>query len=294
MAETPLLSVCIPIWNDEEFVAEALSSVLNQTYKNLEVIFSDNASDDRSVEIIRSFKDPRVKIYSNEKNMGGLYNFLKVMGYATGKYMTYLSADDKVDTSAYEKAIHILEDEKNQDIVLVNSHIEIINNHSEHVYTKKYLFGKGRISSYWGIRANLIYGSNILGEPNGSVWRSTAYHSIPEPKFKNGNGWTNDLDLKLELLLLGNTYMIAEPLGKFRISEDSNSNLLMKSVQAKLFREYAFNLYRDKRYKLSFGWVILASVTSYILQILRNVFYMIYIRKGKPPRVPAPVAGHAE
>jgi len=281
MNEAPLLSVCIPIWNDEEFVAEALSSVLNQTYTNLEVIFSDNASDDRSLEVIRSFNDPRVKVYSNSQNMGGMYNFLKVMGYARGKYMTYLSADDKVELDAYEKAIAVLEDEKNQDIVLVNSFIEIINNRSEHVYTKKYLVGKGRISSYWGIRANLLYGSNILGEPNGSVWRSWAYHKIPEPKFRNANGWTNDLDLKLELLLLGNTYMIPEPLGKFRISADSNSNILMKSVQAKLFREYAHNLYKDKRYNLSYGWVVIASVTSLILQWLRNLFYLLYIRKDE-------------
>lgn len=279
MTEGPLVSICMPLWNKEAYIGEALSSCLNQTYKNIEVLVSNNCSTDKSLEIIAAFNDPRVKVYTNPQNMGGMYNFRKVFTYATGKYMTYLSADDALDLTTIEKAVTLLEDPKNQDIVLVNTYIGIINEASEPIMTKKYIFGGGRISSYWGIRSNFIYGSNHLGEPNGSVWRKECYDKMPMPKFINGNGWTADLDLKMELLLQGNTYMIPEPLGKFRISGTSNSTTILKASQAKLFREYAMEIYHDKRYHLSFFWVILGSITSFGLQIARGLFYKLFMKK---------------
>ncbi len=285
MKEGPIVSVCIPLWNKEAYVEEMLFSVINQTYKSLEIIISDNASTDRSIELISKFNDPRIKIYSNPENMGGMYNFRKIFTYATGKYMTYLSADDALDLTTIEKAITILEDPKNQDIVFVNSYIDIINEASERILIKKYPFGSGRLSSYWAIRSNFIYGSNILGEPNGTVWKKECYDKMPEPKFINGNGWTADLDIMMECLLQGNTYMIPEPLAKFRISSTSNSSTILKSSQAKLFREYVFALYKDKRYNLSFMWVIVSSITSFIMQIARNMFYKIYIKKISKKRI---------
>jgi glycosyltransferase involved in cell wall biosynthesis len=282
MTEGPLVSVCIPIWNDETYVGEALASVLNQTYKNIEVIFSNNASDDRSVEIINSFNDPRVKVYSNEKNMGGMYNFTKVFTYATGKYMTYLSSDDKVEPDTYEKAVKILE--AHPDVVLVNTYIELINAQGKHLMNKKYIFGGGRMRSYWGIRSNFIYGSNIVGEPNGSMWRRENFEKLKEPKFVNGNGWTADLDLKMELMLQGDAWMIPETLGKFRVSANSNSASILKSSQARLFRDYAMVIYRDKRYNLSFFWVIVGTISSFFLEYARKLFYKLFIKKTTDKR----------
>ncbi len=269
----------MPIYNDEEYVGEALESVLNQTYKNLEIIFSNNCSTDRSIEIIKSYKDPRVKIYSNETNIGGHANYLKVLTYPTGKYMSYLSSDDKIDVTAIEKCVKVLEDPNNKDVVLVNTHIGIIDNKSKEIYIKRFPFGKGKISSYFGVRSNFIYGSNCIGEPNGSVWRTETFKKLPEPLFKNAVYWTGDLDMKLELILLGNTYIIPEPLGKFRVSRDSGSVASLRWQTAKQFRQYALNLYRDERYNLGYGWVVLASITSFLLMIARNIFYSLFIKK---------------
>lgn len=278
MTEGPLVSICIPIYNDEEYVGEALTSVVNQTYKNIEIIFSNNCSTDRSVEIIESFNDPRIKIYTNATNIGGAKNFEKVMGYAKGKYMSYLSSDDKIEVTAIEKAVKVLEAPENQDIVLVNTYIGIINNHSKEVYIKRYPFGSGRISSYWGIRSNFVYGSNCIGEPNGSVWRRDAFLKVKQPLLVNSLYWTGDLDLKMELMLQGNTYMIPEPLGKFRVSKDSGSNANLRFQTAKQFRQYSMNIYRDERYNLGFGWVVVGAITSFLLMIARNIFYLIFIK----------------
>lgn len=279
MSSQPLVSICIPVYNGEKFIDETVKDCLNQTYKNIEIIFSDNCSTDRTVEMIKRYNDPRIKIFSNDTNIGLLANFKKVFTYATGKYMSFLGADDGMEPTCIEKAVNILEAPENKDIVLVNTFIQIINDENKTVFIKKFIFGSGKFSGKWGIRANFLYGSNTIGEPNGSVWRKETYDQIPEPKFRNGNTWTTDLDLKFELLLYGNTYVIPEPLGKFRLSQQSTSKKELKFAQAKLFREYAMALHKDKRYNLSYFFVITATVNSLLLEIARNVFYILFIKK---------------
>jgi glycosyltransferase involved in cell wall biosynthesis len=277
MSGSPLVSICIPIYNGEKYIEETLNCVVNQTYSNLEIVISDNCSTDNSIALIKKFNDPRIKIYNNVANQGLAYNFKKVFTYATGKYIAFLGADDLMGLTSVEEAVAILENEKNKNVVLVNTYIEIINDESKHVITKKSLFGEGAISTYWGIRLNLLVGTNIIGEPNGSLFKKEAYDKIPEPKFKNANTWTMDVDLKNELFLIGKGYMIAKSLGKFRISNQSTSKKDLKFTQAKLFREYAMTIYRDKRYNLSFFWIITATINSLILEVARNIFYKLFI-----------------
>ncbi len=272
----PLVSICIPVYNTEKYLDTTLDCVLNQTYKNIEVIFSNNCSTDRSVEVIEKRKDPRVKIFHNDVNIGLVPNFRKVLTYAKGEYVMFLGADDGIEPDAVEKCLHVLE--KHSDVVLVNTYIRVINDENKTVAIKKFPFVKGRLSSWWAIRSTLFYGLNIIGEPNGSLFRKSAYDKIPEPKFKNGCNWTLDMDMKNELFLQGNTYIYPEPLGWFRLSSQSNSNINLKTRQAKLYRSYAYRLYKDGRYKLSFFWVITAAVNSFILQYVRNLFYLLFIK----------------
>jgi glycosyltransferase involved in cell wall biosynthesis len=274
----PLVSICIPVYNTEKYIGETLDCVLNQTYKNVEIIFSDNCCTDATIQIIEQRNDPRIKIFHNSENIGLVPNFRKVLTYATGKYIMFLGADDGIDLTAVEKGVAILEDPKYQDIMVVNTHIKIINDESKVIATKKFPIVRGKLSSWWAIRSTLFYGFNIIGEPNGSLFRTDAYKKIPEPKFKNGCRWTLDMDMKNEFFLQGPTYVIPEALGMFRISAQSNSNANLRFEQAKLYRQYAFRLYKDKRYHLSFLWMITATINSFILQIVRNLFYVFFIK----------------
>lgn len=281
MLQHPLVSICIPIYNGEKYIRETMDCVLGQTYRNIEVIISDNCSTDKGIDIIRGYNDSRVKIFSNQKNMGIKYNYLKVFTYATGKYMTFMGADDGMALDTIEKEVTILEDPKYKNVSLVNGFVTIINDESKQVYLKKFIFGTGLFSSYWAIRSNFLYGSNILGEPNGALFKREHYEKIPEPKFEKGNNWTFDLDMLLELLLQGDLYVIKQPLGKFRISAQSTSNKELKFDQARLFREFTKAVYNDKRYKLSYFWVITATINSLFLQIARNLFYVFFIKSKK-------------
>lgn len=90
----PEVSVIIPAYNSEEYIAQALRSVLNQSYRNLEVILIDDASTDMTVTIARSFHDPRLKIISNQQNRGVSYSRNRGIEVAQGKWIALLDSDD--------------------------------------------------------------------------------------------------------------------------------------------------------------------------------------------------------
>src|SRR5438309_1057271 len=94
----PLVSILMTSYNRERYIAEAIESALKSTYTEFELIIVDDGSKDRTVEIARSFesKDKRVKVYVNEHNLGDYPNRNRAAGYATGKYIKYLDADDMI------------------------------------------------------------------------------------------------------------------------------------------------------------------------------------------------------
>jgi glycosyltransferase involved in cell wall biosynthesis len=76
MNNGPLVSVLMTAYNREKYIADAISSVLNSTYKNFELIIVDDGSKDATVQIAKQFeaKDERVTVYQNEKNLGDYNN----------------------------------------------------------------------------------------------------------------------------------------------------------------------------------------------------------------------------
>src|ERR1044072_586177 len=115
--QQPLVSICIAVYNGAEFIDETLQCCFNQTYKNIEIIISDNCSTDDTLGRVRAYNDPRISIYSNESNLGMLANYRKVLTYAKGKYMTFLCADDGMDHDTVEKAVNIMESPAHANIV---------------------------------------------------------------------------------------------------------------------------------------------------------------------------------
>jgi glycosyltransferase involved in cell wall biosynthesis len=96
--QQPLVSVLMTAYNREQFIGEAIKSVLASTYSNFELIIVDDGSKDRTVEIAKSFesKDKRVKVYINEKNLTDYPNRNKAATYASGIYLKYLDSDDTI------------------------------------------------------------------------------------------------------------------------------------------------------------------------------------------------------
>jgi len=107
---TPLVSVLMTAFNRELYIAEAIQSVLDSTFKDFELIIVDDCSSDDTNKIARQFesKDPRVKLYLNEKNLGDYPNRNRAISYATGEYIMFVDSDDKILIDGIENCINTM------------------------------------------------------------------------------------------------------------------------------------------------------------------------------------------
>jgi len=109
----PLVSVMTPVYNGEDFLAECIESVLNQTYQNFEYIIVNNCSKDRSLQIAQEYakKDPRIKIHDNEKFVGVIDNHNTAFNLMSpnAKYCKMVSADDYIFPDCIAKMVELAE-----------------------------------------------------------------------------------------------------------------------------------------------------------------------------------------
>jgi GT2 family glycosyltransferase len=92
---TPVVSVLMTAYNREQYIGEAIESVLAQTFRDFELIVVDDGSSDGTIEVARQYTtDPRVRVEINEKNLGDYPNRNRAAGLARGRYFKYLDSDD--------------------------------------------------------------------------------------------------------------------------------------------------------------------------------------------------------
>lgn len=98
MSNGPLVSVLMTAYNRERYIGQAIESVLASNFPDFELIITDDCSKDNTVQVARSYaaKDPRVKVFLNEKNLGDYPNRNQAASHATGKYIKYLDSDDMI------------------------------------------------------------------------------------------------------------------------------------------------------------------------------------------------------
>jgi len=113
-------SICIPNYNYGQYLGETIQSVLDQTYQNFEIIVSDNASTDNSVDVVKSFKDERIHLIQNKYNIGYSGNVDKATSPATGDFMILQLADDMLKPDALEEFAKLIKlySENNEDVIV--------------------------------------------------------------------------------------------------------------------------------------------------------------------------------
>ncbi len=111
----PIVSIGLPVYNGEDFLKYALDSLLSQTFRDFEIIISDNASTDNTPKICQEYvlKDKRIRYIRQNNNMGALWNFNFVLKQSNKEYFIWVSSDDKLHPEFLEKNIDILEKNKN-------------------------------------------------------------------------------------------------------------------------------------------------------------------------------------
>jgi len=90
----PLVTVLMSVYNGEKYLSEAIESILNQTYKNFEFLIINDGSTDKTMEILQSYHDSRIKIIDNKNNIGLTKSLNKGLSMAKGEYIARMDADD--------------------------------------------------------------------------------------------------------------------------------------------------------------------------------------------------------
>lgn len=134
MANKPTISIIMPLYNAERFLKETLDSVLKQTYHEYELICIDDASTDKTVEILKEFQsfDNRIRIISNQVRLGAAISRNIGIQKAVGKYITFLDGDDIFEEEMLQCAYRTM-DKSNVDIVMY----ECVHTSSNHIYEKQ-------------------------------------------------------------------------------------------------------------------------------------------------------------
>lgn len=103
--DLPLISVIIPVYNAQQYLAEAIQSVLSQSHTNLELKILDDGSNDKSVAVAKSFNDPRVAVLASAENLGPAYRLNQGIAMAKGEYISIMHADDIMHKQKLEKQL---------------------------------------------------------------------------------------------------------------------------------------------------------------------------------------------
>lgn len=107
--DLPLVSICIPAYNAERFIAETLESALRQDYPCLEIVVSDDCSTDRTLEIIGGYESQGVRLLRQERNLGMHANWNAVILASRGKYVVKLDADDLLEPPYVSGMVQVME-----------------------------------------------------------------------------------------------------------------------------------------------------------------------------------------
>ena len=107
----PLVSVHLPVYNIDQYIIDALESILNQTYENIEICIGDNASTDKTIEILKTYKKKypdKIKLVLNDINLGFAGNCNKVLDLCSGEFVAFFHGDDLMEPEKIEKQVDFM------------------------------------------------------------------------------------------------------------------------------------------------------------------------------------------
>ena len=218
----PLVSVCIPAYNNEAYIVETIQSILNQTYTNLEVVIVDDHSTDRTAELVRGIKDPRIKLYQNEKNLGMSGNWNRCLQLVTGEYIKLICADDLLKPDCLAKEVHALV--RHPEVVLAESDTQLVDkNGSAHGMYRRFR-RSGVVDGKYVTKRGILC-QNYFGAPLANTFRRSVLKQVEG--FDADFTYILDYDFFMRIACLGNLYIIHEPLNQFRVRNDSNTGKIM-------------------------------------------------------------------
>ncbi|HWY12168.1 MAG TPA: glycosyltransferase family 2 protein [Bacteroidia bacterium] len=270
----PLISICIPSYNNADYITETISSVLNQTYQNFEIIIVDDCSKDNTVELIKSIADPRIKLVVNDTNLGMHGNWNKALSLGKGEYLKLLCGDDLIYPRCLELQLKEFEKKENQDVVMVACRRKVIRSDGKESLGALYKLRPGKYNGKSAVKYCVSFGTNLIGEPMSVLFKASVFRE--NNIVLGSNNYLIDLDMYFKLLKYGKLIVQNDYLAAFRIYNASmTSSLGLK--HSKYFNEFI----SQKNMKADFGvkWyhLFIGRILAFNINIARNI--ILYLNK---------------
>lgn len=215
MMTSAKVSVLLTSYNHAKYLRESIESVLNQTYKNFELIIWDDASTDDSWNIISSYTDSRIRAFSNETNQFIEYIRKAISDVAKGEYIAIHHSDDVWEVDKLEKQVAFLD--AHSEIGAVFTWAQIIDDHGDNLDEDWFIQEN---KSRWQWLQQFFQGENHLNHPSVLI-RKICYQEVGLYAF--GLAQTADADMWMRLLLKYPIHVIQERLTKHRLVLDKSN-----------------------------------------------------------------------
>ncbi len=229
---TPTVSVCVPVFNAEAFLAEAIESVLAQDFIDWELVIVDDGSTDHSLEIAERYAadDERITVHRNETNQGAAATWNRAVALSSGPYVKLLCNDDVIKPNCLTAQVAVLDGDVDQRIGMVTGLRDIVAADGSPIHRNHGLRGLPRRASTIGRRELVLgllrNGGNPLGEPSTVLLRRQALDRAGG--FPADWQYLIDLATYAEISRSQDIALIRTSLATFRLSAGSWSSLLAK------------------------------------------------------------------
>ncbi len=240
-----LVSVILPVFNSEHFLESSVLSVLNQTFKDLELVIVNDASEDKTADICSALseKDCRIRVITNLQNTGTLESRFKAIESAKGEWIAFIDADDLWHPEKLEKQVKII-NQKNCDLVYTASAFIDINNN-----TYKWIMHVPTEVGYKKLlKRNVISNSSVLMRKQDFLKYS--------PVEERDNDMHEDFACWLCMLRAGLTvHGIDEPLITYRLSGKSSSGNKFKAAKLNMntYKYIGLNVFERCFYEICYA-----------------------------------------
>ncbi len=239
----PLVSVIIPAYNCSEYINDALESISNQTYKNIEIVVVDDRSTDGTWELINQYKskENRLRPFRNSKNLKIAKTLNRAISESKGKYLARMDGDDIKLPTSIEKQVAYME--SNEGVVIVGTNAYICDEKMNKINEREYAVSDDAIRIKIFRYSPFTHASILL--------RASA---VPDNPYQLD--WVEDYDLYFRLGKEGKFANIPEPLYLIRTHADSVSQSKVRTqefrtlyIRLKAVFEYGYTMsFGDKLY----------------------------------------------
>jgi len=272
------VSIVVPVFNGLPHLRPLVDCLINQTYNNLEIVFSEGGGTDASLDFLKSLTDPRIRVIEQPRGTSAARNWTAASEAATGEFTKLICQDDLLYPHAIEQQVAQLEAQPSAVMAIASRDIVDARGHT--IVRNRGLSGiKGTlIEGSQAIRQCYLQGTNVMGEPLAVLFRTDALKaSLP---------WLDDNPLMLDLSMYekvapqGDVCVQHQALGAFRVSSTSWSTNLARE-QVDQTRQWQEGYAASRANELSTRDHRRARIGRHVQTSLRRLAYTVLKLRGR-------------